>query len=210
MPRVVPSQVVSFIDQIFPWAQDQDRARQAQLTDFMAEVFAVIHLSRIGYTAFEGVVTAGANAAVDYTARHNDKRVRIEVKRLHEPQDIIRTVVANRWKELVAKEPDRHDFRLAVEHSYHGSLSRAAVARLKNAVDQIASVRDDEYRVTLDGAIRVTLRRVREPVRTGLVIQSSLGPEDFRFDLAESQKLLIKAYRVVSESLAKFFGARVS
>src|SRR5258708_1922967 len=69
-----------------------------RIGDFMAEVFSVINLRRDGYTDFEVVLAQADQPAVDFTAVREGRRVRIEVKHLHKPQDVIRTVLTKRWK----------------------------------------------------------------------------------------------------------------
>lgn len=180
-----------------------------RIGDFMAEVFAVIHLGRKGYTDFEAVL-AGASrqkAAVDFVARKEGKRVRIEVKRLRYPEDVIESVITARWRECCRKHPDKFSFRLSVRHDHRGSLSDVAAARLRNAIDQLPDFADDEYRLKLGDDIEVVLTRVRnENGDTTLAVQSNLGFSDFDFNLPELQNLYVKTFRVIGESLAKFFG----
>jgi len=179
-----------------------------RIGDFMAEVLAVINLSRLGYTHFEVVLAGGNRKAVDFMAQHKGRRARIEVKNLHESEDIIRTVVSKHLEKCRQKHPDRFDFTLSVNHYHHGTLSDGAIARVKNAIDQLPKIARDEYPVTLDGEIRVVLKRIKvDPgQRTGLVIQSGFRSDDFEFDLPELQGLFVKTLRVVSQSIEKFFG----
>ncbi len=178
-----------------------------RISDFMSEVFAVLNLSRAAYTDFEAVLARGNRAAVDFMALNEGQRVRIEVKHLHEPQDIIRTAVTQRWKSCNAKNPSRFNFWLGVRHHHHGVLSEVAIARLNNAIDSLPDIAANEYHVTLDGGIDVVLTRTTTVAsNSGLAISTGFGSEDFEFDLPELQNLYIKAFRVVSDSLSKFFG----
>jgi hypothetical protein len=144
---------------------------------------------------------------VDFTALKAGRRVRIEVKHLREPQDIIRTVVTEHWKRCRNKSRDRFNFTMGVRHHHHGSLSEAAIARLKNGMDQLPDLAANEYRIALEGAGEVVLTRGERGVNAGgLAISSGFGSEDFEFDLPELQNLFIKVLRDVSASLVKFFG----
>jgi len=134
-----------------------------RIGDFMAEIFAVINLSRSNYKDFE-VVLAGrgkSQATVDFMARRDGRPVRIEVKRLHIPEHIIRTVVEKRWRECRRSEPNRYNFGLTVIHHHHGALSDDAIARLNDAVNRLPDVASDEYSVMLDTDCEATLTRIR-------------------------------------------------
>ena len=196
-----------------------------RIDDFMAEVFAVLRLSRSGYEDFE-VVLQEKLPTVDYVARNAGKRVRIEVKRLQEAQDIIRSIASARWRECQSKAPQRFNFRAILSHSYHGPLSDAAISKLKNVIDQFPERATGKSTVTLDGNIPITLRRIstsrpRSPEverdvflltttfpaqRTGLVVTSTITERDLEFDLPELQRLFVKAFRTVGEATPKFFG----
>jgi hypothetical protein len=175
-----------------------------RIGDFMAEVFAVINLSRDGYTDFQAVLAQGDKAAADFTALKGGQRVRIEVKHLHEPRDIIRTVATTRWRRCCTQEPARFNFAMGVKHHHYDVLSDAAIARLNNAIDQLPDIASTEYRVSLEPGVEVVLTRTVG--KQGLAIQSGIGSRDFEFDLPELQNLFIKAFRGVSASLLKFFG----
>lgn len=196
-----------------------------RIDDFMTEVFAILHLSRSGYSDFE-VVLAGAAPAVDFVASNDGKVARVEVKRLHEPQDIIRNVALARWNECRAKNPDKFNFRAVLNHSHHGPLSDAAISNLRNLIDQFPNRAGGECTVTLDGGVSVRLRRIdsRGPSspqtdgemllqttifpaeRTGLLITSAITEQDLEFDLPELQRLFVKAMRTVADATPKFFG----
>jgi hypothetical protein len=175
-----------------------------RIGDFMAEVFAVITLSRDGYTDFQAVLAQGDKPVVDFTALKEGRRVRVEVKHLHEPRDIIRTVATERWKLRCREEAARFNFALGVSHHYYGVLSDAAIARLKMAIDQLPDIASNEYRVTLETGVEVVLTRTVG--KQGLAVHSRIGSRDFEFDLPELQNLFVKAFRDVSASLLKFFG----
>ena len=173
----------------------------ARIADFMSEVFAVIYLSRSGYSDFAPILAEGKRPAVDFTALKDGRRVRIEVKHLREPQETINAVVSKRWTQCLAEKPQ---FGLSVKHDHHGTLSPAAISRLNNAIDQLKNIADEVYRVTLDGGISVVLERTT--AKGACVIQSGVDFEDFEFDLPELQGLFVKSFWDVSASLEKFFG----
>ncbi len=163
-----------------------------RIDDFMAEVFAVLRLSRSGYKDLE-LVLAEREPTVDYIARNAARRVRIEVKRLQEAQDIIRNVASARWNECQSKDPKSFNFRAALSHSYHGPLSDAAISKLRNVIDQFPDRASGKSTVTLDGNIPITVKRISTsrarsmdhrrdefleailpPQRTGLVVTSTI------------------------------------
>ena len=195
-----------------------------RIDDFMSEVFAVLRLSRSGYKDFEAVI-AGNAPAVDFVARREGKLVRIEVKRLKGPQDIIRNVAMARWSECRAKNPDKFDFRAALNHSHYGPLSDSAISKLKNIIDQFPDRASGEYTATLDVGIEIRLRRIPSfgvgasvigdeflqttafsPERTGSLVISSITEQDLEFDLPELQRLFVKAMRTAACATKKFFG----
>ena len=160
-----------------------------RIADFMSEVFTVIRLSRSGYSGFEVVLAPGNKAAVDFTAVNAGRRVRIEVKHLLEPQDIIRTIVKKQWDLCRNENRDQFNFAMRVSHHHHGTVSDAAISRSKNAIDVLPNLSTDKYSVTLDGgAGDVVLTRGERGVNPGaLAIESGYGSEDFEFDLPELQ-----------------------
>jgi hypothetical protein len=196
------------------------------IKDFITEVFAVLHLSRNGgYSQFE--VVLGSNKPLpDFVARKNGKRVRIEVKNLHEPGDIIRTIAKERLLECRSKNPDKYNFSISVEHSYHSPLSEAAMSRLKNAIDELPDVCEKEHKIVLDGGIKVTLKRLDEeaikasgdegaPLSEMLkhaegtprfIVESPIRISDLEFNLSDLQLLFVKAFRIVGDAAKKFFG----
>ena len=195
------------------------------VADFMTEVLAVLHLSRKGYTEFEPVLASDGKPAVDFRARRDVKLVRIEVKNLHEPQDIIRTVAQTRWKKRRAENPQKFSMPVMLTHSHHGPLSDKAISRLNNAIDEIPTVSRDERKIVLDGGIPITITRLTEERikasgseafllsrmmtagrSPGIVVQSPIRVDDLEFDLSELQLLFVKAFRVVADAADKFFG----
>jgi hypothetical protein len=195
------------------------------ISDFITEVFAVLHLSRKGYSEFEPVLASDRKPTVDFRARKDAKLVRIEVKNLHEPQDIIRTIVQGRWKKRRAENPQKFNTSVMVTHSHHGPLSDKAISQLNNAIDEIPNVSKDERRIALDGDIPITIKRFTEErmealgsdaslvsgmMETGrspsIVVQSPIRVDDLEFDLSELQLLFVKAFRIVGDAADKFFG----
>jgi hypothetical protein len=195
-----------------------------RLTSFMTEVLAVVELSRSGYSNFEAVI-AGDKPMPDYTATKGERSVRIEVKDLADPEDIIRTVATRRWAEQQAKNPQRYAFSALVSHTHTGPLSDAAISRLRTIVDQLPDFASGERREILDGAVPITVRRVdrelletsgpegeifrqttNQGVRHTLIVQSALLVRHFEPNLQEVQSLFIKAFRTVGDATPKFFG----
>jgi hypothetical protein len=91
-----------------------------RIADFMSEVFAVIYLSRSGYSDFAAILAEGKRPAADFTALKDGRRVRIEVKHLREPQETINAVVSKRWtfkavdlglEIFIFPSPPEHDLR---------------------------------------------------------------------------------------------------
>jgi hypothetical protein len=189
-----------------------------RIDDFMAEVCSVVQLSRSGYSDFEVVLASGDKQAVDFLARRAGKRVRVEVKNLREPQDIIRNVAVARWNERRRKFPEKYDFGIAVSHEHIDPLSDAEINRLKTAIDQFPDIARREYSITLDGGATVTLKRIDDSETTEpwnkmqtsnmprIVIASTITEKHLEFNVTEFQNLFIKALRTVAEATAKFFG----
>jgi hypothetical protein len=199
-----------------------------RIDDFMSEVFAVLRLSRAGYRDFEAVL-AGKPPTVDYVARREGKRVRIEVKRLNEAQDIIRNIARERWRENRTKYPEKFNFRAVLNHSHHGPLSEKATSKLYNVIDQFPDRASGDCTEALDVGISVRLRRIPTrgasapdtdegflqttmfpPERTGLLVTSTITEQDLEFDLPELQRLFVKAMRTVADATKKFFGRQTT
>lgn len=201
---------------------DEELCKQTweRLETFMTEVLSVLRLSRLGYTDFEVVLADKIRPSVDFIARGNGKRVRIEVKRLQEPQDIIRTVASARWAECRINDPAKFNFQGLLSHSYHGALSATALSKLHNVIDQlpqqkagvertIALDSDISIRVVCFGADRQGAPRPGYDVTSkdpSLVIRSAFRAEDLDFDLPELQGLFVKTLRTIGEAANKFFG----
>src|SRR5262249_45762976 len=132
---------------------------EQRIDDFMAEIHSVVQLSRSGDSDFEVVLATGDKQAVDFLARRDGKRIRVEVKNLREPQDIIRTVAVERWNERRKKFPEKYNFGIAVSHEYIDPLSDAEINRLKTAIDQFPDIAGREYSIILDRGATVTLKR---------------------------------------------------
>lgn len=195
-----------------------------RIDDFITEVLAVLYLSRNGYTDFE-IVLAGNKKAVDFTALRAGKRVRIEVKNLREPEDIIRTVAGARWKECKARQPDKFNFSVLLIHSHSGPLTDDAISRLRNVIDEIPDVAGSDRQIVLDGNVPITIQRLSEEAiqklgtegvmlahMTGvgresrLIVQSPIRAADLEFNLPVLQRLFVKAFATVGDAVFKFFG----
>lgn len=190
-----------------------------RIDDFLAEVLSVVQLSRMGYSAFEIVLASGAEQAVDFLARREEKRVRLEIKNLQEPQDIIRTIAWKRWDECRKKSPEKYNFSIAVSHDHIDSLSNTEISKLKTAIDQFPDIAAPAYSITLDGGDTVTLKRIEDgaediepwnkiagPSGPRMVISSTITERHLVFNVPEFQNLFIKSLRTVADATPKFFG----
>ncbi|HZU31679.1 MAG TPA: hypothetical protein VFB79_11220 [Candidatus Angelobacter sp.] len=192
-----------------------------RVTDFLAEILSVVQLSRLGYSAFEPVLASGSEPAVDFMACRDEKRVRVEIKNLQEPQDIIRTVVWKRWDERRKQFPAKYDFSIAVSHDHIDLLSNAEISKLKTAIDQFPDMARREYSITLDGGDKVTLKRIEDiagdtdplnkitgPNVPRIVIASTITERHLAFNVTEYQNLFLKSLHTVCDATPKFFGRR--
>jgi hypothetical protein len=132
----------------------------SRIEDFMTEVLAVVHLSRNGYTDFEVALAGSDKKAVDFTARRSGKHVRVEVKNLREPEDIIQTVAKKRWEKCRGANPGRYNFPVLLSHEHSGSLAEAAENKLKNAIDQIPDFATPERKIALDDKVSIVIKRL--------------------------------------------------
>jgi hypothetical protein len=202
-----------------------------KLRSFLAEVFAVLHLKKAGYRNFEVILPPPDRTArkktPDYLAEFEGKKARIEVKNLREPDDLVRNVAKQRWKERQDAEPERYNFRAVLRLSERGRISEVAIARLHNIIDHFPERKEGRVEEVLDGGVKIVIERADKRVvsATGLqgliltqmfeggdkpgqlVIQSTIKEEDLEFDLPEFQGFLIKVLRVVAEATPKFFGS---
>lgn len=195
------------------------RCSAQRIDDFLAEVLSVVQLSRMGYSAFEIVLANGTEQAVDFMACQEEKRVRLEIKNLQEPQDIIRTIAWKRWDERRKKFPKKYNFSIAVSHDHIDPLSNAEISKLKTAIDQFPDVATPAYSITLDGGDTVTLKRIEDsaadtepwnkiagPNVPRMVIASTITERHLVFNITEFHNLFIKALRPVADATPKFFG----
>jgi hypothetical protein len=204
----------------------EEKDPEGKLKSLMAEIFAVLHLRKLGYKNFEVALPEGRSTP-DFYAELEGKKARIEVKNLRVPENLIQTVARARWKENRDRAPDKYNFRLLLRHSHHGYISPGAVSRLKTIIDQTSSTKHAVIDEELDGGVKIHIERLSQdsppkPNVDGillsqileqkrnegqLVIQSGIGEEDFDFNLTEFQALFIKALRVVADATVKFFGS---
>jgi hypothetical protein len=193
-----------------------------RIEDFITEIFAVLYLSRNGYTDFEIVLAGNNMKAVDFVASRAGKRVRIEVKNLREPEDIVRTVAGERWKRCRAEHPNKFNFSVLLSHSHSGPLTDAAISGLKNVIDQIPEFASSDRQIVLDGNVQITIRRLNEEKvgaedvmiehmtdrgrESRLIVQSPIKAADLEFSLPDLQRLFVKAFATVGDAVFKFFG----
>ena len=204
-----------------------DAGPLSRIGDFMAEVLAILHLSRLGYTNFKCVL-ASDKKEVDFLADKSGKKVRIEVKHLHEPSDIIRNVAQARWRQRQTEFPNDFNFSVLLKHNHHEPLTEKAISELKNVVDQLPKIAAAERKVILDGDITIWTKRFDEKAlnesdpnqfllarimenrggKPGLIVQSDIRANDLEFDLPDMQRLFVKAFRTVGDATSKFFLGR--
>jgi len=197
----------------------------SRIEDFMTEVLAVVHLSRNGYQDFEVVLAGNDKKAVDFTARRSGKHVRVEIKNLREPEDIIQTVAKKRWEKCRGENPARYNFPVLLSHEHSGALTEAAENKLKNVIDQIPDFATPERQIALDGNVSIVIKRLGQQIiqelgaegemvshmthagrEPRLIVQTPIRAGDLEFNLPELQGLFVKSFRVVAGAIEKFFG----
>jgi len=193
----------------------------------LAEVLSVLHLAKMGYKNFEAVVP-NERSSPDFHAELQEKRARIEVKNLNEPEDWITKAAHERWRERTHEAPDKYKFRAVLRHNHRGSASEAAVTRLKTIVDQLPGI-NTRFEEVLDGDIHIRFekqelatvpegfleqktheRHLAGPQASGyLSVITGIGADNMRFDVVGFQALFLKALRVIAEATPKFFSKGV-
>lgn len=193
----------------------------------LAEILSILHLAKIGYQDFEAVLPSH-RASPDFLAELNGKRARIEVKSLKAPEDWITIAATDRWRERSHAAPDEYKFRAVLRHNHRGSVSEAAVTRLKNIVDQLPEI-SSPFDEVLDGDIHIRFekqeltttpegfveqktheRYLAGPQVSGyLSVIVGIGPDNLQFDMAGFQSLFLKALRVIADATPKFFSKGV-
>jgi hypothetical protein len=193
----------------------------------IAEIFAVLHLSKLGYKDFKAVLPT-IRSSPDFLADFEGKPARIEVKNLAEPEDWISQSALSRWKERSRIQPEKYCFRVVLKHNNRGSVSDAAISRLKTIVDQLPTLRKVHEEV-LDGGIRVRFEKYdvdakpkdllenelydryrAKPRPSGYIsVITGIGPKNLQFNLGEFQALFLKAFRVIADATPKFFSKNV-
>lgn len=197
---------------------------EEKLRSLIAEVMAVVHLRKLGYSDFRAIAP-GAAPSADFEAFLGDRKAIIEVKNLREPQDIVRTVAANHWKELALSRPQKYNFRIALRHSHRGQLSSAAQKRLCTILDQLPDMKANAIDEVLDGGVKIRIEKLNDATTlsppeakmfdalkkgarpNGIVIVSAINEEHLTVEISEVQSLLFKAIRPIAGSLDKFFGS---
>jgi len=95
------------------------------------------------------------------------KPARIEVKNLAEPEDWISRAALQRWEERSREQPEQYRFRTVLKHNSRGSVSEAAIKRLRTIIDTLPTLRS-VFEEVLDGGIRVRLKSMTSrPSRKG-------------------------------------------
>jgi hypothetical protein len=194
-----------------------------KLRSLIAEVMAVVHLRKLGYSAFRAIAPGSASSA-DFEALLGSQKTIIEVKNLREPQDIVRTVAVKHWKELTLSRPQKYNFRIALRHAHRGQLSSAAQKRLCMVLDQIPDIKADVIDEVLDGGVKIRIEKLNDATTfsppeaqmfealkkggrpNGIVILSAIKEEHLTIEVSEVQSLLLKAIRPIAGALDKFFG----
>jgi hypothetical protein len=95
---------------IFP---QREKTPDEKLFSFMSEIFAVIHSDDLGYKNITAILPDKLPRP-DYQAEFGGVRVRIEVRTLREPQDIVRTVAVKFWNERRKADPNKYNFSVTV------------------------------------------------------------------------------------------------
>ena len=205
-------------------ARDRKDAEE-KLRSLLAEVQAVLHLAKLRYKDFE-VLMPDEAPSPDFSAQLDARPVRIEVKNMREPEDIIRTVASRHWHALQKKRPEEYDFSILVSHEHRGSLSSKARKRLCSILDLLPKTKKSPILEQLDDGVRVSIKRledqhlrapnveglilsdiVRKQQKPGrMIVQSRITADHMAFDLSELQGLFLKVLRRVIDSSPKFFG----
>jgi len=193
----------------------------------IAEVFAVLHLSKLGYGNFNAVLPSDRSSP-DFMAEFEGAPARVEVKHLAAPDDWITKVAISRWEERSQALPAKYRFRAVLKHNSRGFVSEAAKKRLQSIVDQLPTFREP-FEELLDGGIRVRFekyplaaepegfleqkmhaRHLARPHASGYVtVITGIGPDNLQFNVGEFQALFLKALRVIAAATPKFFSKGV-
>jgi hypothetical protein len=202
-----------------------------KLRSFMSEVFAVIRLKERGYKKITVILpnqneSSRTDPSPDYIAEFRKKRVRVEVKTLREPQDIVRTVVLRLWNERQKKDPKKYNFPVSVTCPPKGILKPKAISRIKEILDALPSSRRDYFEEVLDGNVKIRIDKIDKPAsppanigavlmtqifsgeesQTRMVVKMPITVDDLDFDLDGFQRFFVKALRAVVDATPKFFG----
>ena len=200
---------------------------RSKVAGVIAEVFAVLHLSKLGYKNFYAVLPSDRSSP-DFMAEFEGTPARVEVKNLAEPEDWITRVAVSRWEERSREHPRKYRFRAVLKHNSRGFVTEAAVKRLRTIVDQLPNFREP-FEEALDGEIRVRFEKYdlaaepegfleqkmhdqyrAKPHPSGyMTVITGIGPDNLQFNLGEFQALFLKALRVISAATPKFFSKGV-
>jgi hypothetical protein len=194
---------------------------EERLFSFMAEMQAVIHLHSLGYEDFKMRIPKNGKMP-DLEARLNGDDVRIEVKNLQEPDDIVRTVARDRWRAVSAADPKRYSFRAVLRHGHRGPITEPARSRLRNIIDQLPDLTDNPFEATLDGDVKISIEKFGDPARPlnpgeqwlldemnpdrkpgQMVVVQGFGVDDFAPDVTEGQRLFVKVLRASVTALSQ-------
>ena len=193
-----------------------------KLRAVVAEIMAVITLSRAGYRQFRVLLPQESSTADFEAVDAAGKLVRIEVKNLREPDDIVRTVAVAHWKKRSAAKPGKYNFKAVLSHSHRGSLTASAKKRICSIIDSLPDARKPIDEV-LDGGVHIRVEKAAQFAsrvgqrdsffldmsgrdKPGILVVSGITSENLVTQISEVQSLFLKALRRVFESVPKFFG----
>lgn len=197
-----------------------------RLSDFLAEVFAVLRLKDSGYSNFVPVIPDGRASAVDFLACRAGRRVQIEIKTFHRPSNTLAAIAHERWNKCRGENPAKYCESYLLGHDHIGPLAPEPASSLRNRIDQLPAMSDGDHSISLPGAIKVTLARLRQQTEGNgpdalmlaemtkheprLIVQSRITIENLGspyFD--DPHGLFLKAIRATADSAPKFFGPGV-
>jgi hypothetical protein len=201
---------------------DVETMSRNKLLAVLAEVLAVITLSKNGYKKFRVLLPSGVPTP-DFEAEDTEgKRTRVEVKNLRAPKDIVRTVVAAHWRKRTAEHPKRYCFKAVLTYSHRGSLSSEAITRLSAIIDVLPETKHPVEEI-LAGGVKIRIEKAEQYAqhvgrrnavllditgkdKPGILILSGMNAGHLATELSEVQSLFLKAVRRVVECTPKFFG----
>ncbi len=132
----------------------------SKIEDFLAELVAVLYLSKCGFKDFEFLLTTGLPMP-DLRAVHQENGVYfVEVKNLREP-NLPTTAAFSRWHRKQIEEPERFQFTASLDFrsQIEPDLDREQVKAVRELVDSLAArKRPDEFNATLPGSLEIQIK----------------------------------------------------